>query len=273
MMASDQARSVAPGGIPPVVPESRSILGARVCASNYGGAVRLVLSWATTGGSYYVCVSTVHAVMEAHDDPSFREVVNNADLVTSDGMPLVWCLRLLGCPQATRVYGPTLTLHLLRAASDVGIPVAFYGSRQKVLERLLGVVHREYPSLKVAFAEAPPFRPLTTEEDEETVRRINASGARIVFVGLGCPKQERWMAAHRGCINAVMLGVGAAFDFIAGTVPQAPLWMQNAGLEWLFRLIAEPRRLWKRYAVHNPRFVLLFALQLLGRRQPAPRPD
>jgi len=263
---------VASLGTFPIPPESRSILGTRVCATNYGGAVRLVLSWATAGGSYYICMTGVHGVMEGHDDPSFREVLNNADLVPPDGMPLVWCLRLLGCPQATRVYGPTLTLHLLPAAAAAGIPVAFYGSRPEVLGRLLTVVRHDYPSLRVAFAEAPPFRPPTPEEDADTVRRINDSGARILFVGLGCPKQERWMAAHRGRINAVMLGVGAAFDFIAGTVPQAPLWMQNAGLEWLFRLIAEPRRLWKRYAVHNPRFVLLFALQLLGRRQPAPLP-
>ena len=267
MIAGHEARFTVPGGSLPVPPQCRLILGTRVNASSYADTVRLLLAWATAGGSYYVCISNVHVVMEAHDDPSFREVVNNADLVTSDGMPLVWCLKLLGCPQATRVYGPTLTLHLLPAAAAAGIPVAFYGSRPEVLERLLTVVRHDYPSLRVAFAEAPPFRPPTPEEDADTVRRINDSGARILFVGLGCPKQERWMAAHHGRVNAVMLGVGAAFDFIAGTVPQAPLWMQNAGLEWLFRLIAEPRRLWRRYLFHNPRFVLLFLVQTLGRPQ------
>ena len=244
--------------------EHRYILGMRVDATNFGDAVARVLDWADRRESRYVCVATVHMVMEAYDDPAFRWLVNVADLVTPDGMPLVWSLRLLGVPGQERVYGPELTPRVLAAAEAAGIPVGFYGSAPEVLERLLVRVRRAYPLLRIAYAKSPHFRSLTPEEDEEVVRKINESGARVLFVGLGCPKQERWMAEHRGRVRAVMLGVGAAFDFLAGTKPRAPRWMQNAGLEWLFRLMSEPRRLWKRYVKHNPRFVFLFGLQLLG---------
>jgi N-acetylglucosaminyldiphosphoundecaprenol N-acetyl-beta-D-mannosaminyltransferase len=206
-------------------------------------------------------------VMEAYDDPGFRRVVNAADLVTPDGMPLVWGLRLLGMHGQDRVYGPELTLRVLAATEAAGVPVGFYGSAPEVLTRLLERVRRVYPRLEIAYAESPPFRSLSPKEDAEVVRKVNESGTRVLFVGLGCPKQERWMAAHRGRVRAVMLGVGAAFDFLAGTKPQAPRWMQNMGLEWLFRLLTEPRRLWRRYLIHNPRFALLFGLQLLGVRR------
>jgi len=252
--------------------ESRHILGMRVDATSFDDAVARVLDWAGRGESRYICVATVHMVMEAYDDLAFRGLVNAADLVTPDGMPLVWGLRLLGARGHERVYGPELTPRVLAAAEAAGISVGFYGSTPGVLERLLERVRLTYPRLEIAYAESPPFRPLTPEEDEEVVRKINESGARVLFVGLGCPKQERWMADHRGRVQAVMLGVGAAFDFLAGTKPRAPRWMQNAGLEWLFRLITEPRRLWKRYLKHNPRFVLFFGLQLLGLRRFGPEP-
>lgn len=236
----------------------------RVDGTSYDDAVARVLTWAKAGESRYICVATVHMVMEAYDDLSFRQVVNGADLVTPDGMPLVWALRLLGIKGQQRVYGPELTPRLLSAAARGGVPVGFYGSSPEVLERLLANVRRAYPGLNVAYAESPPFRPLSEEEEAAVRERIKASGCRILFVGLGCPKQERWMARQKGKLPVVMLGVGAAFDFLAGTKPQAPRWMQNAGLEWLFRLATEPRRLWRRYLKHNPRFVALFLLQLLG---------
>jgi N-acetylglucosaminyldiphosphoundecaprenol N-acetyl-beta-D-mannosaminyltransferase len=240
---------------------SRVILGTRADCTTYDDAVRRVLHWASTRESRYVCVSNVHVTMEAYDSPEYRAIVNGADLVTPDGMPLVWALRLFGLRAASRVYGPTLTGHILARAARDGVPVGFYGGTRDVLGRMIEVSRARYPQLQVAYTHAPPFRTLSEEEDLAVVDDINASGARILFVGLGCPKQERWMAAHQGRIHAVMLGVGAAFDFLAGTKPQAPAWMQRVGLEWLFRLATEPRRLWRRYLYHNPRFVALLTGQ------------
>lgn len=239
------------------------VLGSRVDATSYADATSRVLGWAKGGESRYVCVATVHTVMEAWDDPGFRAVVNGADLVTPDGMPLVWVLRRRGHAGQGRVYGPDLTLHVCEAAAREGVPVGFYGGHPEVLERLVRHLQDRFAGLRVAYAWSPPFRPLTAEEDARVVWEIRQSGARILFVGLGCPKQERWMGEHRGRIPAVMLGVGAAFDIHAGRVPQAPRWMQDRGLEWLFRLAVEPRRLWRRYLKHNPRFVILVLLEFL----------
>lgn len=247
--------------------ESRSILGMRADATSYPAASSQVLAWARAGESRYVAVATVNNVMEAYDSPAFRGIMNAADLVTPDGMPLVWGLRLLGVRTAARVYGPDLTPWVLEAAERDRIPVGFYGATAAVLERLLRAVRNRYPGLRIAYAWAPPFRAPSREEDLATTTLINDSGARILFVGLSTPKQERWMAAHRGRVEAVMLGVGAAFDFLAGVKRQAPPWMMRAGLEWLFRLASEPRRLARRYLKHNPRFVVLFLAQLCGLRE------
>jgi len=255
----------------PSRPPSREIVSIRVDATSYEEAVRFVVEWARKGESRYVCVATVNQVMEAWDSPRLRRVMNAADLVTPDGVPLVWALRALGLQGATRVYGPYLTPRLLAAAEREGLPVGFYGAAPETLERLLGMVRRNYPKLRVAYAWSPPFRPLTPEEDEEVTGKINSSGARILFIGLSSPKQDEWMHRHRGRVEAVMLGVGAAFDFLAGTKRQAPAWLMPLGLEWLFRLLTEPRRLWKRYLKHNPRFVALFARQWLRSRWPRDR--
>jgi N-acetylglucosaminyldiphosphoundecaprenol N-acetyl-beta-D-mannosaminyltransferase len=245
---------------------SRSILGMRVDATTYADATSRILSWARAAESRSVAVATVNNVMEAYDDPSFREVMNGADLVTSDGMPLVWGLRLLGVPGATRVYGPELTPAVLAAAEESGVAVGFYGSTPDVLDRLLEHVRRRYPRLEVSYRTSPPLSEIDDDEDRRIVDEISRSGCRILFVGLGCPKQERWMAEHRGRVPAVMLGVGAAFDFLAGTKRRAPALMQRLGLEWLFRLASEPRRLWRRYLRHNPRFIVLFGAQVLRSR-------
>jgi N-acetylglucosaminyldiphosphoundecaprenol N-acetyl-beta-D-mannosaminyltransferase len=249
-----------------VVLEHRYIVGMRVDASNYEEAAERILGWARTGESRYVCVGTVHMAMEAKDDPAFREVVNAADLVTSDGMPLVWGLRMLGVPGATRVYGPDLTPVVCRAAAREGIPVGFHGGTPQVLERLVARLRTDHPGLRISYAYSPPFGPSSAEEEARQAEAIAASGCGVLFVGTGCPKQEWWMARMRGRIPAVMIGVGAAFDFLAGAKRQAPQWMQGAGLEWLFRLAAEPRRLWRRYLRNNPRFVLLFSRQLISER-------
>ena len=241
---------------------SRLILGMRTDSTDYADVATRVLTWASTRESRYVCVANVHVTMEAYDSAGFRAIVNGADVVTPDGMPLVWALRLFGVPEATQVRGTTLTVSILERAATAGVPVGFYGGTPSVSSLLLDVCRRRFPGLHIVYANAPPFRQLTTEEDAAILREINASGAGILFVGLGCPKQERWMALRKGSVNAVMLGVGAAFDFLVGK-PEAPAWMQRAGLEWLFRLATEPRRLWWRYAHHNPRFVVLLAGQYL----------
>lgn len=248
--------------------EARRILGIRVDATSYAHASHEILRWARQGESRYVCVATVNNVIEAYDDPGYQAVIEAADLVTPDGMPLVWGLRLLGVAGATRVYGPDLTPVVCQLATEQGVPVGFYGGAEDVLGTLTARLERRFPGLQVVYRSSPPFRPLTPEEERQTVEGLHRSGARILFVGLGAPKQERWMAGHRGQVDAVMLGVGAAFDFLAGRKRQAPRLVQRLGLEWLFRLAHEPRRLWRRYLYRNPRFIALFAAQLLRERRP-----
>lgn len=249
--------------------QHRRILGTRVEVTNYNDVINRVTGWAHRGESRYVCLATVNQVMEAWDSSAYHHALEDAAIVTADGMPLVWMLKALGAGHASRVYGPDLTPMLLEVAAQQGIPVGFYGGTDAVLSSLIARVERRFPSLRVAYREAPPFRPLTPEETDRTVASICASGARILFVGLGSPKQDVWMHQVSSRVPAVMLGVGAAFDFLAGAKPQAPRWMMRAGLEWLFRLASEPRRLWRRYLKHNPRFVVL-ALRQLYESRPAP---
>jgi len=247
----------------------RHVLAMRVDATSYTDATVRIVRWSGERTGRYVCVANVHMTMVAHDDDAFRELVNGADLVTPDGMPLVWMLRRLGLPNQPRVRGPNLMLHVCQAAESAGVPIGLYGGTSESLTTLRGFLTERYPRLEIAYAFSPPFRALTSDEDREVVQAIHASGVRILFVGLGCPKQERWMAEHQAALPLVQLGVGAAFDFHSGRVRQAPRWMQDRGLEWLFRLAAEPRRLFKRYAVQNPRFVWLAMEQLLkGRSKP-----
>lgn len=241
----------------------RYVLGMRVDGTNYKDATNKVITWATFGEYRCVCVANVHMIMEAFDSEDFRKIVNKADLVTPDGMPLVLVLRILGLRNQTRVYGPTLMKHICEASAQVGVSVGFYGSTPETLKNLVHNLTDRIPNLKVGYTCSPPFRSLTPEEDETIVKEINGSKVKILFLGLGCPKQEQWMAAHHGRVKAIIIGVGAGFDFYAGTVKQAPKWMMRMGLEWLFRLCMEPKRLWPRYLYNNPRFLGLAALQLL----------
>ena len=250
---------------------SRDILGVEVEAASYEEAVPLVQDWAGRHESRFVTAAAAYNLVLAHDDAHYRDVLNRADLVTPDGVPLVWTLRAMGAPHPTRVYGPDLTLKLCEMAAGAQIPVGFFGATDDVLDRLTMNLAGRFPGLQVAYRYAPPFRPLTLEEEAEVDESIKESGAAIVFVGLGAPKQDRWIALHLGSVPSVMVAVGAAFDFIAGTKPQAPPFLRRIGLEWLFRLLSEPRRLWKRYLVGNPRFAWYVALQLLRERSdPAP---
>lgn len=248
---------------------SRRILGMRVDGLRTSVAADAIAELAEAGASGVVCVATVHMVMEAFDAPDFQRSVNAADLVTPDGVPLVWSLRRLGLPETRRVYGPTLMQLVCRRAEERGLAIGLYGGAPEVLETLRERLLERHPLLRIAFASSPPFRPETEAEDASTVQAIEASGARIVFVGLGCPKQERWMAAHRDALPCVLVGVGAAFDFLAGAKAQAPRFLQRMGLEWLFRLASEPRRLWRRYLIQNPRFVFHFARELARARSDA----
>jgi N-acetylglucosaminyldiphosphoundecaprenol N-acetyl-beta-D-mannosaminyltransferase len=252
---------------------NRSILGVRVDATSYPDATERIVRWAKEGASKYVCIANVNNVMQAHGDQAYLRLMNEADLVTPDGTPLVWGLRMLGLPDATQVCGPDLMPILLKAAAVEGIPVGLFGSTDPVLELLHRWIRERAPKLQVAFSLSPPFRETSPEEEARTVKDINASGARLLFVGLGCPKQERWMAEHRAKVDAVMVGVGAAFDFLAGNKRQAPRWMKRAGLEWSYRLATEPRRLWRRYLLRNPAFVGLFSAQVVRARLQGGRSD
>lgn len=255
----------APGGeVPPRCP----VLGVQISAINMQQAVAAILSHIETHRPTYVCVSGVHGVMESQRDPQLKRIHNAAGLVTPDGMPMVWLGRLAGFKQMQRVYGPHLMLEVCRASLRRQYRHYFYGGAPGVAERLIERLQQRFPGLQVAGSFCPPFRPLTDAEDRQVVEAINWSGAQIVWVGLSTPKQERWMAAHRARLRPeVLIGVGAAFDFNAGLKRQAPRWIQHSGMEWAYRLASEPRRLWKRYAVNNPLFLLYLAEQFVGLRR------
>ena len=250
--------------------EGHHILGSWVDATSYADACDRIQSWCTERKSCYVIAANVHVVMTAHWHPNFKRVVNNAALVTPDGMPLVWALRLLGIARQSRVYGPDLMLTWCKRATQIGIPIYLYGGTERMLEKLQLSLKQRFPGLQIAGSHAPPFRPLTSEEEARDRDRIHRVGVPVVFVALGCPKQEYWMARQQGKLNAVMVGVGAAFSFHSGEVAQAPRWMMAYGLEWLYRFFVEPRRLWQRYLINNPIFVILFAWQWLSQAWRSP---
>lgn len=245
---------------------SRKILNTRIDATSYKDACDRIQGWAKSQTSCYVVAANVHVVMTGYWNPSFQKVVNRAALVTPDGMPLVWGLRQLGISQQQRVYGPDLMLAWCDRAARLGIPLYLYGGTETMLEKLKLKLEQQFPGLAIVGYHAPPFRPLSLEEEAADRAQIHASGAAVVLVGLGCPKQEEWMARQQDKLQAVMLGVGAAFSFHSGEVSQAPRWMMESGLEWFYRFTMEPRRLWQRYLINNPAFVCLFGMQLLRDR-------
>lgn len=247
-------------------PAKRRLFGVGISETDYDEALAAILRAAEGRRAALVAHMPVHGLIEAHRDPSYRLELNDFQIVAPDGQPVRWALNwLAGSRLRERVYGPELMLRVCREASSHGLPVYLFGSTPDVVQRLGERLVERFPALPIVGVESPPFRPLTPEEDRALVDRINASGARIVFVGLGCPKQERFAFAHRNRIHAVQVCVGAAFDFIAGSKPMAPRWMQRAGLEWLFRVANEPRRLWRRYLVTNSVFIALVTRSLLGR--------
>jgi N-acetylglucosaminyldiphosphoundecaprenol N-acetyl-beta-D-mannosaminyltransferase len=241
------------------------VLNASIDVISWRDALHTIHGWASRRESRYVCICNVHSVVTATQDAEFERVINEADLATPDGAPIAWMLRRLGYLQQQRINGPDLMLKYCEQAALRGESVFLYGGTPETLQRLRPALRERFPSLNIAGAISPPFRPLTPAEDAETVATINASGAGTVWVSLGCPKQEKWMAAHRHRIQAVMIGVGAAFDYHAGTTRRAPVWMQNHGLEWLHRMASEPGRLSRRYLQTNSIF-LFKALRQLARR-------
>jgi N-acetylglucosaminyldiphosphoundecaprenol N-acetyl-beta-D-mannosaminyltransferase len=253
----------------------QSVLGVRISTVAYAEEVARCEQWIEeareskfhehAAAGHYVCVTSVHGIMTARTDSAFRNILNNADIATPDGMPVVWALRSFGHRGQRRVYGPTLMLQICQNASERGHKVFLYGGRPESLEDLRRNLVGRFPALQISGAFSPPFRPLTPEEDAEVVRTIRDSGADLVFVGISTPKQENWMWAHKSKLpGVVMIGVGAAFDFHAGRVRQAPVWLQKHGLEWFYRLMMEPQRLWRRYLLQTPLFLPLWALQLTG---------
>jgi N-acetylglucosaminyldiphosphoundecaprenol N-acetyl-beta-D-mannosaminyltransferase len=212
----------------------------------------------------YVCVSNVHMCIEVFDSKEFASVVNSADLIIPDGKPLSWAQKLLGHKDAEQVRGQDIMNALCAASGEKSLNIGFYGgSSENLLDKVKDNLLTSYPDINITYAYSPPFRSLTEAEDNEVVTVINDADVNVLFVGIGCPKQERWMAAHKDKLNCVMLGVGAAYDFIAGEKKHAPRWIQKIGMEWLFRLCSEPKRLWRRYFSTNPRFIWHFGKQLL----------
>jgi N-acetylglucosaminyldiphosphoundecaprenol N-acetyl-beta-D-mannosaminyltransferase len=244
------------------------ILGVKINAQTFPDATAALLRWAGDTGKRYVSTCPVYTLMMCRERPDVHEAVNNADMVTADGMPIVWLQRRLGIPCAERVYGPDVLLALCEATAHTNIRHYFWGGLPGVPEALVARLTARFPGLNVAGVYSPPVGEIGTAPDPAVVERLNASGADIVWVGLGSPKQDLWMALYREALDAPLLvGIGAAFDLLAGTKRQAPRWLQRSGLEWLYRLAQEPGRLGRRYLVYNPRFIwLVLKDQLLSRR-------
>jgi N-acetylglucosaminyldiphosphoundecaprenol N-acetyl-beta-D-mannosaminyltransferase len=241
-----------------------NILGVLISTINMQTAVEFVKDSIDRSTHQYVCVTPAHGVMECQAHPDLRQIFNSSGLTTPDGMGVVWLLRLMGHKHVSRVYGPDLLLAVCEKSLETGWRHFFYGGAPGIPEKLAEELCARFPGLQVAGLYSPPYRRLTAEEDQDVIDMINESGADIVWVGISTPKQERWMAQHVGKLDApVLIGVGAAFDFLSGAKRQAPKWIQRSGLEWLFRLATEPRRLWKRY-IQYPYFGVLVLGQLLG---------
>ncbi len=261
-LPADAPRSGATG------PVHMPVLGVPLALIDYAGTLDWIDQTVAAGGRGYVCVANTHTVTETREDPELRHAVLGASLVVPDGQPLVWALRALGHPLPGRVYGPELMARACERALETGRRFYLYGGRnQGALVQLALELRRQYPGLAIVGGYSPPFRRLTDEERRWVIRDIDSSGAEVVWVGIGVPKQEKWMAAMRSELAApVLVGVGAAFDFHAGLIRQAPVWMQEAGLEWAYRLGQEPLRLGPRYLRNNPRFLAGFAQQWAAQR-------
>lgn len=249
----------------------RNVLGVLVNAVDYEAVVDSTMSAARSQRPYAVSALAVHGIMTGVLDPEQRYRLNRLDLATPDGQPVRWAINLLyGARLRDRVYGPVLMLRLCRAAAEEGMPIYLYGSSRRVLDQLESELTERVPQLLIAGSEPSKFRRASAQEKREIVERIRGSGARIVFVGLGCPRQEIFAYEYRDAVGLPIVAVGAAFDYHAGLLREPPLSVQRAGLQWLFRLMQDPRRLWRRYLVLNPTYLGLLALQAVGLWRPHP---
>jgi N-acetylglucosaminyldiphosphoundecaprenol N-acetyl-beta-D-mannosaminyltransferase len=236
------------------------VLGVGISCADIDDVVDCIDRWIGADQKRYICVTGMHGVMESRHDPELRQIHNHSGLTTADGMPMVWASRWAGVKHANRVYGPDLMAAVIAQGAAKGWRSYLFGGASGVADRFADRMRSENPDVHIVGCCSPPFRDLTSAEDAELIDAINQVQPDIIWVGLGTPKQERWMASHREALVApVLVGVGAAFDFGAGTLRQAPRWMQRTGLEWLFRLAMEPRRLWRRYTYNIPRFLVALA--------------
>ena len=245
--------------------DSAELFGISITALSWEQAASTIMQWTQEAQSRVVCACNVHSVISAKADPELKLALSTADMRTPDGAPLAWLMRKIGWPDQQRINGPDLMWKLLSAAERLMVPVFLLGSTELTLHELEKKLLIAFPRLPLVGLVSPPFRPMTTKEDDELIAQISASGARLLFVGLGCPKQEKWMATHRQRLSMVIVGVGAAFDYHAGTLARAPIRWQRAGLEWLYRLAMEPKRLGRRYLVTNTLFLLALPGQLWKR--------
>jgi N-acetylglucosaminyldiphosphoundecaprenol N-acetyl-beta-D-mannosaminyltransferase len=245
--------------------DSAEIFGTSITALSWEQAETSIMQWTQEPKSRVVCACNVHSVISANADPELKLALSTADMRTPDGAPLAWLMRKIGWPDQQRINGPDLMWKLLSEANRLQVPAFLLGSTESTLNQLEKKLLIAFPSLPLVGLLSPPFRPMTIKEDDELIALISASGARLLFVGLGCPKQEKWMATHRQRLPMVMVGVGAAFDYHAGTLARAPTRWQRAGLEWLYRLAMEPKRLGRRYLVTNTLFLLALPGQLWKR--------
>jgi N-acetylglucosaminyldiphosphoundecaprenol N-acetyl-beta-D-mannosaminyltransferase len=245
-------------------PARANILGTHISAINMSQALEIIGSWIHRRESHYVCVTPAHVIMDGFWNPDVRCWINRSGLATPDGMGVVWLLKAKGYRAVSRVYGPDLMLALCEDGLAAGRRHFFYGGEPGVAEALAARLSERFAGLQVAGTFSPPFRPSTPAEEAAAIRKINESKSDILWVAIGSPRQEEWMAEHLGKVDIpVMIGVGAAFDFLSGRIRQAPRWIQRAGMEWLFRLVREPRRLGRRYSQY-PLFALLVFLQMIG---------
>ncbi|MEQ8169671.1 MAG: WecB/TagA/CpsF family glycosyltransferase [Candidatus Eremiobacterota bacterium] len=244
-----------------------NIFGSLISAVSLSQAVFLIEEKIHEKTSSYICVCPVSSIVTATEDREFQHIINNSFISTPDGMPVVWYLKSKGAKDVTRVYGPDLMREVFYMSETHGYRHYFYGGTEEILSKLKENLLKKFPSLNICGMYAPPFRPLTEKEEEEVISDIKKSEPHIVWVGIGSPKQEKWMAKISPLLDGIiMAGVGAAFNFYAGSVRQAPLWMQRNGLEWLFRLWCEPGRLWKRYLYGNSRFIYMVLREMIIRR-------
>ena len=253
---------------PPPMDFKKQLFSVNYSITNYDQASDIIIDKALSRSSFGVTALAVHGLIESVKNKPFRNLVNKLDMVVPDGQPVKWALNSFHKVKLKeRVAGPILTNHVLAKANKLSLGLYLYGSTAFTLEKMVDVINQKYPNIRISGVHADRFREATPEEDEEDIKKINASGANLVLVGRGCPRQEKWVANHLNKINAPMLAIGAAFDFIAGNIVQPPKWIQDSGFEWFFRLVQEPNKLWKRYLTTNTHFIYLFITCKIGIRK------